>query len=77
MTTEFYFWIAFPIFIILMLAIDLGVFHRKSHAVSFKESLAWTVVWIGLAMLFNVIVISGKALKNPLSFSPGMLLNYP
>ena len=37
-----------------MLAIDLGVFHRKTHVVSFKESLIWTIVWICLAIVFNV-----------------------
>ena len=37
-----------------MLALDLGVFHRKAHAVTFKESAAWTLVWVSLAMLFNL-----------------------
>ncbi len=37
-----------------MLLLDLGVFHRKAHVVTFKESMAWTVVWITLAMLFNL-----------------------
>jgi tellurite resistance protein TerC len=39
-----------------MLALDLGVFHRKSHAVSVKEALAWTAVWITISMLFNLFV---------------------
>lgn len=43
----------FLVFVLAMLALDLGVFHRKAHAVSFKESATWTGVWIGLAMLFN------------------------
>jgi tellurite resistance protein TerC len=37
-----------------MLALDLGVFHRKAHAVTFKEATAWSVVWISLALVFNV-----------------------
>jgi len=37
-----------------MLALDLGVFHRKAHVVTFKESMVWTVVWVSLAMLFNL-----------------------
>jgi tellurite resistance protein TerC len=37
-----------------MLALDLGVFHRKAHAVRFKEALTWSAVWVGLALLFNV-----------------------
>jgi tellurite resistance protein TerC len=44
----------FIAFVLAMLALDLGVFHRKAHVVSLKESAAWTVVWIGLALLFNV-----------------------
>ena len=47
-------WIAFNAFVLLMLALDLGVFHRKSHVVALKESLIWTAVWIGLALVFNL-----------------------
>lgn len=46
-------WVAFNTFVLLMLALDLGVFHRKSHAVSLKEALSWSCVWIALALLFN------------------------
>lgn len=51
-----YWWFygAFLLFVLAMLALDLGVFHRKSHAVTFKESAAWTLVWVSLAMVFNV-----------------------
>jgi tellurite resistance protein TerC len=44
----------FILFVMAMLALDLGVFHRKSHAVTFRESATWTVVWISIALLFNV-----------------------
>ena len=74
MTTEFYFWIAFTLFVILMLAIDLGVFHRKSHAVSFKESLAWTVVWVGLAMLFSAVVYFWKGPEKSIEFLTGYII---
>lgn len=46
-------WVVFNLFVLGMLALDLGVFHRKSHAVSGKEALIWSVVWISLALLFN------------------------
>lgn len=49
-------WIAFNIFVLAMLALDLGVFHRKSHVVKTKEALAWSAVWIGLAMVFNAMI---------------------
>ncbi len=74
MTTEYYFWIAFILFIMLMLAIDLGIFHRKTHAVSFKESLAWTVVWIGLAMLFCAVVYFWKGPEKSIEFLTGYII---
>lgn len=43
---------AFVLFILAMLALDLGVFHKKSHKVTIKESLSWTAVWVTLAMIF-------------------------
>jgi tellurite resistance protein TerC len=47
-------WVAFNLFVLAMLALDLGVFHRKAHAVSVREATIWSVVWISLAMLFNL-----------------------
>ena len=49
-------WIAFNVFVLAMLAIDLGVFHRKAHAVSGREALIWSVVWISLSLVFNAII---------------------
>lgn len=49
-----WFYLVFMVFVLGMLALDLGVFHRKAHAVSFKESAGWTAVWISLAMMFNL-----------------------
>jgi tellurite resistance protein TerC len=46
-------YIAFTVLVLLLLALDLGVFHRKPHTVSFKEAAAWSVVWVGLALAFN------------------------
>lgn len=56
MREEIILWGSFSFFVIGMLALDLGVFHRKSHTVSVKEALTWTAVWIALAMLFNLFV---------------------
>lgn len=47
-------WIGFNAFVLVMLALDLGVFHRKSHEVKFKEAITWSAVWIVLALIFNV-----------------------
>jgi tellurite resistance protein TerC len=56
MSEELVLWGSFCLFVLGMLALDLGVFHRKSHEVSVKEALIWTAVWISLAMLFNLFV---------------------
>jgi tellurite resistance protein TerC len=56
MSEEAILWGSFSLFVIGMLALDLGVFRRKSHSVSVKEALTWTAVWITLAMLFNLFV---------------------
>ena len=53
MTDTAWLWISFNVFVLAMLALDLGVFHRKAHVVTLKESLSWTVIWVGLAMSFN------------------------
>jgi tellurite resistance protein TerC len=47
-------WIVFNLFILGMLALDLGVFHRKTHTVSLREATLWSAVWIALSLLFNV-----------------------
>jgi tellurite resistance protein TerC len=52
-------WIAFVAFILLMLAIDLGVFHRRAHVVEFKESLVWSAVWIAMGLAFGAFVYYG------------------
>lgn len=49
-------WVGFNLFVLAMLALDLGVFHRKSHAVSSKEALTWSLVWISLSLVFNAVI---------------------
>jgi tellurite resistance protein TerC len=49
-------WLIFIGFVLVMLALDLGVFHRKSHIVGFKESLAWSALWITLGLSFSALV---------------------
>ena len=56
MDTPIWLWIGFNIFVLAMLALDLGVFHRKSHAVSGKEALTWSLVWISLSLVFNAVI---------------------
>jgi tellurite resistance protein TerC len=54
MEINIWFWIGFNAFILMMLALDLGVFHRKAHEVGFKEAITWSAVWISLALIFNL-----------------------
>lgn len=46
-------WVGFNLFVLVMLALDLGVFHRKAHEVKFREAITWSAIWIALALLFN------------------------
>ena len=48
------FWIVFNAFVVLMLFLDLKVFHRKSHVIEFREALGWSAFWVSLAMAFAV-----------------------
>lgn len=60
-----WFYFAFTGFVILMLALDLGVFHRKEHEVSFKEAGAWSVAWVSLALVFNFLLYRYALWKFP------------
>ena len=52
-------WVGFIGFVLLMLALDLGVFHRKAHVVSVREALGWSAVWIALGLAFAGLVYCG------------------
>ena len=54
----------FSIVVIFMLALDLGVFNRKSHAISNREAVIWSVVWISLSMLFSLFLLSQTNLEK-------------
>ena len=52
-------WVGFIVFVLLMLALDLGVFHRHAHVITVKEALSWSAVWIALGLSFSVFVYYG------------------
>lgn len=56
-------WIGFTVFVLAMLVLDLGVFHRKAHEVRAREALFMTAFWVALALLFNLGVYFGSALS--------------
>lgn len=74
MATNIWFWIIFNIFVLAMLALDLGVFHRDDHAVTMKEASIWTVVWISLALLFNAGIYFYAGTEPALQFLTGYLI---
>lgn len=67
-------WIGFNAFVLAMLALDLGVFHRKSHVVMLREALTWSGVWIALAMVFNLGLYLTAGPKPALEFLTGYLI---
>jgi tellurite resistance protein TerC len=74
MSDSFILWTAFNAFVLAMLALDLGVFHRKSHEVGVKEALTWTSVWIALAMIFNVFIYYYFDKEKAVEFFTGYLI---
>jgi tellurite resistance protein TerC len=67
-------WIAFNVFVLGMLALDLGVFHRKAHAVSIKEATMWSCVWVALAMIFNLGMYFAWGPEKALEFLTGYVI---
>jgi len=76
MTDSLWPWIGFHVFVFAMLALDLGVFHRKAHVVSFREAIAWTIAWVTLAMLFNMGVWYFAGAQKALEFTTGYVIEY-
>jgi len=74
MSGEMLGWVLFNVFVLGMLALDLGVFHRKAHEVRLKEALVWSGVWIALALLFNVLVYFWRGREDALAFLTGYLI---
>ncbi|HBY63007.1 MAG TPA: hypothetical protein DEH78_24565 [Solibacterales bacterium] len=81
-----YWWFygAFTLFVLMLLAMDLGVFHRKAHSVGFREAAGWSVVWVTLAVIFGLVLYqysSGKfdpatARTIALQFFTGYIIEY-
>ena len=67
-------WIGFTLFVLLLLALDLGVFHRRAHAVGYKEALGWCAFWVGLALGFALLVYRWFGSERALEFLAGYLI---
>jgi len=68
------FWILFNLFVLVMLVLDLGVFHRRNHVVKFREALLWSAMWIALAAVFAVIVYFWHGRGSALEFVTGYVI---
>jgi TerC family integral membrane protein len=68
------FWIIFNLFVVAMLALDLGVLHRRARVMSFQEALAWSGAWIALALAFAVLLHSWQGYRPALEFVTGYVL---
>ncbi len=70
----FWWWIGFNALVLVLLALDLGVFNRKAHAVSVKEALGWSAVWVTLAILFGIGIGLTMGRQSALEFFAGYLV---
>ena len=68
------FWIGFFIFVLVMLCLDLFVFHKKDTVIKVKTALLWSLFWIGLAVLFNIVVYIWLGHQKALEFLTGYLI---
>ncbi|MHB1131244.1 MAG: TerC/Alx family metal homeostasis membrane protein [Chloroflexota bacterium] len=74
MSNEIWLWVGFNIFVLAMLALDLGVFHRKAEVIKMREALIWSAAWIVLALAFNVGLYLFSGAEIALAFTAGYLI---
>lgn len=67
-------WLIFIVFVLALLALDLGVFHRRPHAVRFREAAAWSAFWVVLSLAFNVGIYWRYGAEPALQFFTSYLL---
>ena len=68
------FWIFFNLFVLSMLALDLGIFHRPAHLIKFREAVAWSATWIALAIAFAVLVYFWRGRDAATEFTTGYII---
>ncbi|MBI4640466.1 MAG: TerC family protein [Candidatus Tectomicrobia bacterium] len=69
-------WIGFTVFVVTVMVLDLGVFHRKAHAISLREAAIWTVVWVLLAFTFNGVIYIWQGNQAALEFLTGYIIEW-
>lgn len=76
MQTGIEFWVGFNAVVLLLLALDLFVFHREAKAVSFREAAVWSVVWVCLSLAFNACIWRWRGPEKAVEFFTGYLIEY-
>jgi tellurite resistance protein TerC len=71
---QLWLWVVFNVFVLGMLALDLGVFNRKAHTITLREATLWTAAWIGLALVFNFGIYRFMGPSQGLEFLTGYLI---
>jgi len=74
MSQDLLLWGGLVFFIVLMLALDLGVFHKENHEIKLKEALMWTMFWVSLALIFNIGIYHFMGSEKALQFLTGYLI---
>lgn len=67
-------WIFFCASVFVLLALDLGVFHRKSHVIGIREAMIWSVIWLAVAVLFNIVVYLWYGQETALEFAAAYIV---
>ena len=74
MSSQVWMWVAFNVFVLAMLAVDLGIVNRRAHEVTLKEALLWSGIWIALSLLFALGVYFWDGTQPALEFLTGYLI---
>ncbi|MEP0827550.1 MAG: TerC family protein [bacterium] len=74
LANKYFLWTAFNLLVLAMLALDLGIFHRKDHRISIKEGIVWSVIWIIVALIFNVWIYFWKGSEVAVQFLTGYII---
>jgi len=74
MSNQALLWGVFSVFVLAMLALDLGVFHRRAHVIKIKEALVWSAIWIVVSLLFNLGIYFSLGSEKAFEFLTGYLI---
>jgi tellurite resistance protein TerC len=76
MLPNVWWWVGFNAVVLALLAVDLGVFHRRAHAVAVREAAIWSAVWVGLSLSFGAAVYIAFGRQSGVEFLTGYLIEY-